>query len=85
MASLVVILNHPTHSSFADEFRDLFGGCRIHCGWSGLFEQDFAARITRNANGQPPHESEVNVGDDIEAEGVGVEIECLILVENEEL
>ena len=54
-------------------------------GGPGTLEQDLADRVARHPHGEPAHEAEVEVGGDLEAERVDVEVEGFVLVEDEEL
>ena len=70
--------------ALGDEVADLRGGRVVHGGRAGPLEQDLAVGVAGDADGQPAHEAEVDVGADLEAELADVEVERLVLVEDED-
>ena len=55
-----------------------------YTGGLGVSE-DLAGGVAGHADGQPTHEAQVDVGGDLEAELADVEVECRVLVEDEDL
>ena len=62
----------------------LLGRRVVHGRRAGRLEQDLAVGIAGDADGQPAHEAQVDVGVDLEAELADVEVEGLVLVEDED-
>jgi hypothetical protein len=57
----------------------------VERGRTRALEQDLAAGIAGHGHREPAHEPEVGVGLDLQAELVDVELQCLVLVEHEDL
>ncbi|GAA3051091.1 hypothetical protein GCM10020000_35320 [Streptomyces olivoverticillatus] len=70
------------HGALGHQLADLL--CRLlgHRRGAGLLQQDLAARLTGHVDGQPPHEAQIGVGVDLQAELADVEVEGLVLVED---
>ena len=73
------------HRALGEQLADLRGGGIVHHRRTGPLEQDLAHRVAGDPHGEPPHEPEVLVGRDFEPEGVDVEVEGFVLVEDEQL
>ena len=70
--------------ALGDELADLLGRLVVVRRRPGPLEQDLAVGIAGDADGQPAHEAQVDVGADLEAELADVEVERLVLVEHED-
>ena len=70
---------------FGHQLTDLCGGVFIHRWRAGLLQQDLTHLVAGYAHGEPAHEPEVHVCGDLETELGHVEVECVVLVEDEDL
>src|SRR5262252_4795767 len=77
--------DRETRCALRNELADLPSGRIVHLRWTRSLEQDVASRLSRHANGQPAHESEILIAADLQAELADVEVQRFVLIGDEDV
>src|SRR3982074_1623627 len=70
--------------ALGDELANLSSRLLVHPGRAGQLEKNVASGLPRNPDGQPAHGAQIHVTADFQAELADIEVDCLVLVENED-